>query len=150
MKLNTVVSKPNLADDMSELVLELRPERWKIFEVLPVEGQNDGDVDDILLDKGEFDTWVKRHEWLANEGIQFVPESNDLMRGSYAMLDALGRFYSNTEGGHTYGPSILDVGVREAWKQNCFFEDRFHDRGGVYEWGSGKVTLPVAGQGCDV
>ena len=150
MKLNTVVSKPNLADDMSELVLELRPERWKIFEVLPVEGQNDGDVDDILLDKGEFDTWVKRHEWLANEGIQFVPESNDLMRGSYAMLDALGRFYSNTEGGHTYGPSILDVGVREAWKQNCFFEDRFHDRGGVYEWSSGKVTLPVAGQGCDV
>ena len=150
MKLNTVVSKPNLADDMSELVLELRPERWKIFEVLPVEGQNDGDVDDILLEKGEFDTWVKRHEWLANEGIQFVPESNDLMRGSYAMLDALGRFYSNTEGGHTYGPSILDVGVREAWKQNCFFEDRFHDRGGVYEWGSGKVTLPVAGQGCDV
>ena len=53
MKLNTVVSKPNLNDDMTELVLELRPERWKIFEVLPVEGQNDGDVDDLLLDEGE-------------------------------------------------------------------------------------------------
>ena len=24
---------------MSALVMELRPERWKIFEVLPVEGQ---------------------------------------------------------------------------------------------------------------
>ena len=151
MKLNTVVCKSNLNDDMAELVLKLRPERWKIFEVLPVEGQNDGDVDHLLLDDGEFQTWVDRHAWIADKGIQFVPESNELMRGSYAMLDALGRFYSNSEGGHDYGPSILDVGVREAWEQNCFFEDRFHDRGGVYEWGtSGKVTLPVAGQGCDL
>ena len=150
MKLNTVVCKPNLSDDMTELVLKLRPERWKIFEVLPVEGQNDGDVDDLLLDEGEFQTWVDRHAWIADEGIQFVPESNELMRGSYAMMDALGRFYSNSEGGHAYGPSILDIGVREAWEQNCFSEERFHDRGGVYEWGSGKVTLPVAGQGCDL
>ena len=150
MKLNTVVCKPNLDDNMTELVLKLRPERWKIFEVLPVEGQNDGDVDDLLLDEGEFQTWVDRHAWIADEGIQFVPESNELMRGSYAMMDALGRFYSNSEGGHAYGVSILEVGVREAWRQNCFFEDRFHDRGGVYEWGSGKVTLPIAGQGCDL
>lgn len=150
MKLNTVVCKPNLDDDMTELVLKLRPERWKIFEVLPVEGQNDGDVDDLLIDEGEFQTWVDRHAWIADEGIQFVPESNELMRGSYAMMDALGRFYSNSEGGHAYGVSILEVGVREAWGQNCFFEDRFHDRGGVYEWGSGKVTLPIAGQGCDL
>jgi len=150
MKLNTVVCKPNLDDDMTELVLKLRPERWKIFEVLPVEGQNDGDVDDLLLDEGEFQSWVDRHAWIADEGIQFVPESNELMRGSYAMMDALGRFYSNSEGGHAYGPSILEIGVREAWEQNCFFEDRFHDRGGVYEWGSGKLTLPVAKQGCDL
>ena len=150
MKLNTVVCKPNLDDDMMELVLKLRPERWKIFEVLPVEGQNDGDVDDLLLDEGEFQTWVDRHASIADEGIQFVPESNELMRGSYAMMDALGRFYSNSEGGHAYGPSILEIGVREAWEQNCFFEDRFHNRGGIYEWSSGKVNLPVAGQGCDL
>ena len=146
MKLNTVVCKSNLNDDMTELVRKLRPERWKIFEVLPVEGQNDGDVDDLLLDDGEFQTWVDRHAWIAKEGIQFVPESNELMRGSYAMMDALGRFYSNSEGGHAYGASILEVGVRDAWEQNCFFEDRFHDRGGVYEWGTGKVSLPMASQ----
>ena len=79
-----------------------------------------------------------------------MPESNELMRGSYAMMDALGRFYSNSEGGHAYGPSILEMGVREAWEQNCFFEDRFHDRGGVYEWGSSNVNLPMADQGCDL
>ena len=147
MKLNTVVCKANLEDDMSALVMELKPERWKIFEVLPVEGQNDGDVDDMLLEEDEFNSWVKRHKWVADEGIQFVPESNELMRGSYAMLDALGRFYSNTEGGHTYGPSILDVGVMRAWEENCFLEDRFHDRGGIYEWNSDVRKLPVINQG---
>ena len=147
MKLNTVVCKANLEDDMSALVMELKPERWKIFEVLPVEGQNDGDVDDMLLEEGEFNSWVERHKWVADEGIQFVPESNELMRGSYAMLDALGRFYSNTEGGHTYGPSILDVGVMRAWEENCFLEDRFHDRGGIYEWNSDVRKLPVINQG---
>ena len=147
MKLNTVVCKANLDDDMSALVMEIKPERWKIFEVLPVEGQNDGDVDDMLLEEGEFNSWVERHKWVADEGIQFVPESNELMRGSYAMLDALGRFYSNTEGGHTYGPSILDVGVMRAWEENCFHEDRFHDRGGIYEWNSDVRKLPVINQG---
>ena len=147
MKLNTVVCKANLEDDMSALVMDLKPERWKIFEVLPVEGQNDGDVDDMLLEENEFNSWVERHKWVADEGIQFVPESNELMRGSYAMLDALGRFYSNTEGGHTYGPSILDVGVMRAWEENCFLEDRFHDRGGIYEWNSDIRKLPVINQG---
>jgi radical S-adenosyl methionine domain-containing protein 2 len=134
MKLNTVVCKVNLNDDMSDLALELKPERWKIFEVLPVDGQNDGDVDELLLEKGEFETWLKRHSWVSNTGIPFISESNDEMRGSYAMLDALGRFYTNDGGGHEYGPSILDIGVMPAWKNNIFHEDKFLSRGGVYDW----------------
>jgi radical S-adenosyl methionine domain-containing protein 2 len=144
MKLNTVVCQANLHDDMADLVLELRPERWKIFEVLPVRGQNDGDIEPLLLANGEFQTWVDRHAHVAEYGIQFVPESNDLMRGSYAMMDALGRFYSNVDGGHSYGPSILDVGVLNAWEKNCFLEDRFKNRGGIYDWGERKVQLPMA------
>ena len=146
MKLNTVVCTANLEDDMSSLVLELRPERWKIFQVLPVEGQNDGDVEPLLLEDGEFTTWVERHAWVAEQGIQFVPESNDMMRGSYAMLDAIGRFYTNVDGGHSYGPSILDVGVNRAWDENRFLEERFINRGGLYEWGSGKIKLPMVKQ----
>jgi radical S-adenosyl methionine domain-containing protein 2 len=134
MKLNTVVCKPNVDDDMSDLALELMPERWKIFQVLPVEGQNDGDVDSLLIQNQEFENWVQRHEHVNTKGIQFVPESNELMRGSYAMLDALGRFYSNESGGHVYGPSLLDVGVLKAWEQNIFIEQRFNERGGIYEW----------------
>jgi len=143
MKLNTVVCKANLYDDMSDLVMKLQPERWKIFEVLPVEGQNDGDVDDLLLAEGEFASWVERHKWVGSEGIQFVPENNELMRGSYAMMDALGRFYTNVDGGHSYGPSILDVGVQQAWEENRFIEERFHKRGGIYAWDSSGRQLPM-------
>jgi radical S-adenosyl methionine domain-containing protein 2 len=145
MKLNTVVCKKNLYDNMTELVLELRPERWKIFEVLPVKGQNDGKVDDLLLDEGEFETWLNRHSWVAEEGVPFVPESNDLMRGSYAMMDALGRFYTNVNGGHEYGSSILEMGVKEAWEQNHFLEERFHERGGLYEWEGCSNEILVEG-----
>lgn len=134
MKLNTVVCSHNLDDDMTDLVLELMPERWKIFQVLEVEGQNDRDIDDLLVTQEAFESWVSRHRSVSNKGIQFVPESNDLMRGSYAMIDALGRFYTNVDGGHRYGPPIVSVGVKAAWEQNVFLEERFNQRGGVYDW----------------
>lgn len=134
MKLNTVVCTHNVLDDMSDLVLELQPTRWKIFQVLRVDGQNDNMFDELEISTGAFDVWLARHEHVQDYGVQFVPESNDLMRGSYAMLDALGRFYSNTEGSHHYGPALTEVGVLRAWNSVQFLEDRFIERGGEYEW----------------
>ena len=134
MKLNTVVCTHNVSDDMTDLVLELRPTRWKIFQVLRVDGQNDDMFDELEISTDAFDDWLARHEHVQDYGVQFVPESNDLMRGSYAMLDALGRFYSNTDGSHQYGPSLTEVGVMRAWNSVQFLEDRFIERGGEYEW----------------
>jgi radical S-adenosyl methionine domain-containing protein 2 len=134
MKLNTVVCTHNVSDDMTDLVLELRPTRWKIFQVLRVDGQNDDMFDELEISTVAFDDWLARHEHVQDYGVQFVPESNDLMRGSYAMLDALGRFYSNTDGSHNYGPALTEVGVLRAWNSVQFLEDRFIERGGEYEW----------------
>lgn len=134
MKLNTVVCKQNLHDNMIDIVNYLRPERWKVFQVLPVEGQNDHEIDDMIITKSEFNQWKNRHADVKSSGIDVVFEDNELMRGSYAMLDALGRFYSNSEGGHQYGVSILEEGVLEAWLENCFYESKFLERGGEYEW----------------
>ena len=134
MKLNTVVCRTNLDDDMRDLVLRLRPERWKVFQVLPVEGQNDGDVESLLITCDEFMRWVEKHTDL-EAGLNPVHESNDVMRGSYAMLDALGRFYDSTEGCYTYSShSILDVGVHEAWTEVCFDYSKFYQRDGEYAW----------------
>lgn len=140
MKLNTVVNAMNLDDDMSELVLTLRPDRWKIFQVLPVDGQNDGFVDPLLINEVEFEAWLERHQHVIQAGIDFVPESNDLMRASYAMMDAIGRFYTNVNGGHEYTNSVMDIGVLEAWSENCFLEERFFNRGGLYDWATETKT----------
>ncbi|HYO68919.1 MAG TPA: viperin family antiviral radical SAM protein, partial [Archangium sp.] len=40
LKVNTVVTALNAGEDLSSLIRGLRPERWKVLRVLPVEGQN--------------------------------------------------------------------------------------------------------------
>jgi radical S-adenosyl methionine domain-containing protein 2 len=76
-------------DDMSSLAMRLRPERWKVFQVLPVEGQNDDQVEPLLITSSEFESWVERHRRaVAGSGVTLVAESNENMRGTYAMMDA--------------------------------------------------------------
>ena len=145
MKLNTVVCKANLDDDMTEIVLQLMPERWKAFQVLPIDGQNDGRVEDQLISEEEFREWVERHKGVSNEGINFIPETNELMSGSYAMIDSLGRFYSNIEGAHKYTRPILEIGIKEAWRENQFNEHHFIERDGIYDW----RTLPSTDDDCN-
>ena len=145
MKLNTVVCKANLDDNMTEIVLQLMPERWKAFQVLPIDGQNDGRVEDLLISEDEFLEWVERHKGVSNEGINFISETNELMTGSYVMIDSLGRFYSNIEGVHKYTRSILEIGIKEAWRENQFNEHHFIEREGIYDW----RTLPSTSDDCN-
>eukprot|EP00887_Chlorella_sp_A99_P004942 scaffold4.g4942.t1 len=154
LKLNTVVTRATLEDDMAPLVLDLRPERWKVFQVLPIEGQNDARVDELLISGAEFERWVARHgaalaAAAAASGtppIPLVAERNEAMRGSYAMLDApAGQFFSNATGTHVYGPPIFqaDAGaagaVLAAWAgvQSSFDAGKYLQRGGLYDWGHG-------------
>ena len=130
---------------MISLVNQLQPERWKVFQVLPVKGQNDEYIDSMTISGEQFQTWVERHQNNKNEEITMICEHNDLMRGSYAMMDALGRFYSNTSGEHLYGPSVFEEGVLSAWEKNEFLEENFHLRGGEYDWKNTR-RLPMASQ----
>ncbi len=139
-KLNTVVTSLNCEDDMSAYVLRTRPDRWKIFQVLPVQGQNDGRIEPLLITREQFDAFVERHRWLTAHGIVLAAESNDDMTGSYAMIDPAGRFFDNSAGRHTYSRRILEVGVASAFNEVKFDRARFTARGGVYDWGGPPVT----------
>ena len=44
LKINTVVRRHNLSEDLTQFIIEARPERWKLLQVLPVKGQNDDKV----------------------------------------------------------------------------------------------------------
>lgn len=134
VKLNSVVTALTWWEDMSALVRLMRPERWKVFQVLPIAGQNDGTVEDLLISDEQFQAFVQRHSHLAAEGLAPVVEDNDAMRGSYVMVDPLGRFFGNATGRHVYSEPILEVGVDAALAQVGFVPAKFEARGGRYAW----------------
>lgn len=134
VKLNTVVTALSCDEDMSALVQRIAPERWKVFQVLPMAGQNDGKVEPLLIPPQEFSAFVGRHRWLDDFGLGPVVEDNDAMRGSYAMIDPLGRFFGNATGTHVYSRPILEVGVEAAFAEVGVSAAKFEGRGGVYGW----------------
>ncbi len=134
LKINTVVTDANKDEDMTEFIRWAQPERWKIFQVLPMDGQNDDTLGDLTVTDKEFETYVARHRGLKSDGIIVVPESNDLMTGSYVMVDPAGRFFDNTKGRHTYSKPILEVGIQQALQQVNIDPITFEQRGGQYEW----------------
>ncbi len=132
LKVNTVVNRANHAEDFRSFVTAMRPERWKIFQALPVLGQNDHAIDQFTVTDSQFEKYVERNRNVEGNRIVVVPECNDLMTGSYAMIDPLGRFFDNTKGRHSYGKPILEVGVITALESVVVDTGRFEARGGSY------------------
>ena len=133
LKVNTVVNRANHTEDFRPFILSIRPERWKIFQALPVRYQNDSRIEEFIVSNKEFDQYVQRNSVVRQEGITVVPESNELMTGSYVMVDPLGRFFDDTKGEHTYSRPILEVGVTAALQEVTIFPERFLERGGNYD-----------------
>ena len=134
LKINTVVTRSNCGEDLTGFIARARPERWKLLQVLPVIGQNDGMVDDQVITPEQFDGYVARNRGVETMGIAVIPENNDLMTGSYVMVDPAGRFFDNTAGAHVYSRPIVEVGVDVALKQVSVDPDKFRLRDGLYDW----------------
>ncbi|NTX57314.1 radical SAM protein [Myxococcus sp. CA039A] len=134
LKVNTVVTNLNAGEDQVAFLRMLKPERWKLLRVLRVEGQNAGEVEALHCCLEDFNAFVVRHHILKSEGIVLVPEDNEDMRGSYAMVDPAGRFFDNVDGGHRYSEPILHRGLDAAWSQVRFFPERFEGRNGSYDF----------------
>ena len=133
LKLNTVVHHYNAEEDMTRLIEAAQPERWKIFQVLPIELQNSGSVDEFLITDETFQAYVDRHEHL-NEICPVVPETNNDMTSSYLMVDPAGRFFENSTGRLKYSSPILEVGMKAALSETSIDIEKFHQRGGKYAW----------------
>ena len=132
LKVNTVVNRANHTEDFRSFILDIKPERWKIFQALPVNGQNDARISEFIITDSQFERYVERNRSVENSGITVLPESNELMTGSYVMVDPLGRFYDDTGGRHTYSRPVLEIGVADALEEVAVYTDRFEQRGGNY------------------
>ncbi|MES2394893.1 MAG: viperin family antiviral radical SAM protein [Bacteroidota bacterium] len=133
IKINTVVHQLNWQEPLWELMAEVKPERWKIFQVLPVAGQNDLHYEDYSISHEKFGAFLNLNE-KAKQFTTIVPETNQLMRASYVMIDPAGRFFDNDSGKHRYSQPILSVGIDNAIEQIKFDSEKFNERGGLYNW----------------
>jgi radical S-adenosyl methionine domain-containing protein 2 len=132
-KINTVVNRLNYHENMSDLIKFAQPTRWKVLQVLPIIGQNDGTIDSLTITEEQFNTFLTNHSKLETY-TTIVGESNEMMKGSYAMVDPAGRFFDNTQGKYNYSKPILEIGARLAIQQMNYDFDKFVLRGGVYRW----------------
>lgn len=132
-KINTVIHQLNYTEDFSSFIKLVKPERWKVFQVLPIVGQNDDKVDAFKISNNQFEAFKRRHYKLENQ-TKIVFENNWDMHGSYAMVDPAGRFYNNVSGKYIYSDSINSVGVNEAYTQAKYSMRKFINRGGKYNW----------------
>jgi radical S-adenosyl methionine domain-containing protein 2 len=132
VKLNTVVTSLNYKEDMSKFIAKVKPDRWKVFQVLPIKGQNDGYVEKLLISKDKFQLFLENNSKL--EKFKPVVEDNNLMISSYLMIDPTGRFYNNQNGHYIYSSPILEKGVESAINEVEWNSQKFLSRGGEYKW----------------
>nr|XP_036286197.1 radical S-adenosyl methionine domain-containing protein 2 [Pipistrellus kuhlii] len=141
-KVNSVINRFNVDEDMRAHIQELNPVRWKVFQCLLIEGENVGasalrEAERFVISEEEFQAFLDRHRGLPC----LVPESNAKMKDSYLILDEYMRFLNCRAGRKDPSPSILDVGVQEAIRFSGFDEQTFLKRGGKYVWSKADLQL---------
>ena len=137
-KMNTVVCELNKAESIYPLVNELSPMRWKVFQVLPLDGENSGmnalrDATPLLISDEEFTSYVSRNSASLNDPSIMKAESNKVMQSSYLLVDEYGRFLDCSSGGKVPTKSILEVGVLAARQELISSTGGGFDRAAYYE-----------------
>ncbi|NWI61507.1 RSAD2 protein, partial [Calyptomena viridis] len=141
-KINSVINRFNVEEDMNEQIKALNPVRWKVFQCLLIEGENSGEdalreAEKFVISDEDFERFLDRHKDVSC----LVPESNEKMRDSYLILDEYMRFLNCRNGRKEPSKSILDVGVEAAIKFSGFDEKMFLTRGGKYVWSKADMKL---------
>lgn len=127
-KCNTVVHQMNYQENLSLHMEKLQPERWKIFQVLPMGGQNDEHIDKFTVSSTDFKHFLNNNQYSGT----LVPENNDDMTNSYVMIDPAGRFYNNETGKNMYSLPILEQGIATCYEQMGYSKAKFENRDGLY------------------
>jgi len=137
LKINTVVSKANMLEDLSGFINYALPLRWKMFQMFsPVGVSTPAHFTEFDISKQELVSFFDRHRKAVNASVPIVLEDVDVMLNSYVMIDPLGRFYQNQEGDspYVYSSPILEIGVNEALNQIFVDTEKRKKRTASYEF----------------
>ncbi|MBU1565362.1 MAG: viperin family antiviral radical SAM protein [Proteobacteria bacterium] len=122
VKINTVVNSMNKEEILSDDIIRLHPDEWKVFKVLPVHSGID------LISEADFLNFCNQNSRARN---LMRAETNEEMTESYLMIDPSGRFFQNSEhshAGYKYSEDILKIGVSRALSQVHFDAEKFRNR----------------------
>lgn len=133
LKINTVVHRLNYQENITELIEYAKPERWKVFQVLPIKGENDEHIDEFKVSEQQFLHFINNHRSLKESGVM-ITENNNEMKDSYVMIDPAGRFFTNKNGMQEYSSPILEAGIAQAYEEMDYNYEKFISRGGIYKW----------------
>lgn len=132
LKINTTVTALTYLEDMAPLIRSLRPDRWKILQMLHIHGENDEAVDELAITKNEFEQFIDRHRFLKLDNDEYpVFETSDDIENSYFMITPSGNVKIDT------GKFITKYPLDEVISQGVeVFVDpeKYQKRGGLYEW----------------
>lgn len=131
LKINTTVTRLNWTENMQPLIRRLKPSRWKVFQVLYIQGQNDQHFSELSITDDQFE-YFKSINQEPLEGTTTVFEGNDAMLASYFMLSPGGMVMSNKDGANR---ALIPLeSVNQEKLSQVVDVDRYIQRGGNYSW----------------
>ena len=130
LKINTVVNSFNWYSDLNDFIDYASPDRWKVFQALRVEGQNDDQFEEIRVTAEQFNSYIQNHKHQKS----IVIEDNESMTGSYLLIDPQGRLFENSKGKHTYSKPLQDNDIDSCLSEINLNRKMFIKRGGIYKW----------------
>lgn len=126
LKINTVVNSRNIEEDFQVLISQVRPDKWKIFQMLIIKGEND-EADHLSVSKYEYEKFIEKHIDLS-VFTNIYPETSQDMLGSYVMIDPSGCLIDNSKGSYRKSESVLSIGIKEALNQINLDFEKFRKR----------------------
>ena len=130
LKINTTVTSLNWKEDMRPLIRTIKPDRWKVFQVLRIIGQNDQYFGALSITNEQFTYFKSLNGEI--ECVSPVFESNPEMIASYFMLSPSGMVMSNLDGTNRTLTRLENID-RDSFSR-VLDTEQYLGRGGIYSW----------------
>jgi radical S-adenosyl methionine domain-containing protein 2 len=132
LKMNTTITALTYRENMISLVKRIKPDRWKVLQMLHICGENDDAVADLAITSEQFNHFVENHrEVCLDNGENPVFESSNDIENSYFMLTPSGNVKIDV--GNVITKFSLDDVVSRG-VEYYVNPAKYQNRGALYEW----------------
>jgi radical S-adenosyl methionine domain-containing protein 2 len=132
LKMNTTITSLTYGENMIPLVGSIKPERWKVLQMLHIRGENDDAIEELRITSEQFNHFIESHSNVILEnGESPVFESSDAIEDSYFMITPSGKVKIDADN------IISKFSIEEVISSGveCFVNpEKYQNRGDIYEW----------------